>query len=95
MTTKKQQEKIYRKLIRTRRITLWVVFYDTTETVPVEYLPLNFIYYIKSSIPENNFETTITDNIAYSLGVIIFTTNQRNYDVPISNVEGTVESVGA
>ena len=95
MTTKKQQEKIYRKLIRTRRITLWVVFYDTTETVPVAYLPLNFIYYIKSSIPENNFETTITDNIAYSLGVIIFTTNQRNYDVPISNVEGTVESVGA
>ena len=72
-----------------------MVFYDTTETVPVEYLPLNFFYYIKSSIPKNNSETTITDNIAYSLGVIIFTTKQRNYDVPISKVEGTVESVGA
>ena len=68
---------------------------DITEPVPVEYLPLTSIYYIKLSIPKENCETTITENIAYSLGVRIFMTNKRKYNVTIINVDGTVKSLGA
>ena len=47
------------------------------------------------TISEDNCETTVTDNSAYSPGVSIFTTDQLQYDVTIRNFEGTVKSVAA
>ena len=49
---------------------------DTADPVTVDNLPSASVDDVKSSISEENYETTITENSAYSLGVSVFTTGK-------------------
>ena len=66
---------------------------DAADPVPVANFPPASVDDIESAISEDNCETTITNDSAYSLGVGVFATDQLQYYLPIRNVEGAAESV--
>ena len=68
--------------------------YCTAVPVPVEDFRLASVNNNESAIFEVNYGTTITNNPAYSPGMIIFTTEKMRYNVPMSNVEGVVYFFG-
>ena len=69
------------------------MLYDYYDTVSVANFTPDSISDVKSPTCDDNCKTTITENYAYSPGVIIFTADQLQYNAPIKNVEGNIKLV--
>ena len=68
---------------------------ENNEPVMVVNFPSASVDDAELAISDDNCETTITENSVHFQDVSVFTTNQIQYDVPISNFCVTVELVVA